>query len=92
VLVAAFVSRPRAARFAARWSRRLRRSVAMRLVRGYWSVSIPVLALVPFPSPSPRWPAGLPVAPVAALGGLAWRVAGVRSAHAVARSVSLAAL
>lgn len=92
VLVAAFVSRPRAARFAARTAAHLGCSVAFRLVRGYWSVSVPVLGLVPFPSPSPRWPAGLPVAPVAALGGLAWRVGGVRSSAAVARSVSLAAL
>lgn len=54
VLVCSFACARRAGRFAARWARRLGRSVALRRVPGgQWSVSVPV-ALRSF-----RWPVGV---------------------------------
>ncbi len=50
VLVCSFSCARRAGAFAARWARRLGRSVALRRVAGGWSVSVPVLLR------SSRWP------------------------------------
>ena len=76
VLVAGFSSPAAARQFALLWGRRLGSSCVVRVVAGFWCVSVPVAGCVPFCGPSAWRVAG----------------GGVRRAAAVAFSASRAVL